>query len=114
MIGFSLSETAAAIATLNWSGPRGTDLNWADSDGATPLMVAAYNGRSGVVRRLLELGADHTVVGTGWEFEGKTALDLAEEPPKRIPWNESDEEFAAKMQCKEEVAALLRRGGMPP
>eukprot|EP01045_Picozoa_sp_COSAG04_P062757 COSAG04_NODE_32952_length_189_cov_24.066667_1_plen_56_part_10 len=32
---------------------------------------AAYNGHSGVVRRLLELGADHTAVGTGGDYEGK-------------------------------------------
>ena len=43
-----------------------------------------------VVRRLLELGADHTPVGTGWWCEGKTALELA------------------GAEDKEEAAAVLR------
>ena len=53
-------------------------------------MVVATMGHSGAVRRLLELGADHTAVGTGVPFEGKTALEVAEE------------------EGKEEAAALLR------
>eukprot|EP01045_Picozoa_sp_COSAG04_P023940 COSAG04_NODE_2922_length_3381_cov_62.270871_5_plen_176_part_00 len=68
----------------------GADLDKAGNDGETPLMQAAYFGHSGVVRRLLELGADHTAVGTGWEYEGKTALELAE------------------ARGKEEAAAVLR------
>ena len=57
----------------------GADLDKATHLGATPLMQAARNGHSGAVRRLLELGADHTAVGTGWPYEGKTGLELAEE-----------------------------------
>ena len=41
-------------------------------------MAAAYYGHSGVVRRLLELGADHTAVATDGPWKGKTALELAE------------------------------------
>ena len=52
-------------------------------------MAAALQGHSGAVRRLLELGADHTAVGTG-DLEGKTALEVAEE------------------EGKEEAAAVLR------
>ena len=68
----------------------GADLDKANMYGGTPLMVAASNGHSGVVRRLLELGADHTAVGTGGPYEGKTALEAAEE------------------RGKEEAAAVLR------
>ena len=57
----------------------GADLDKADNNGVTPLMEAARYGHSGVVRRLLELGADHTAVGTGGDWEGKTALEAAEE-----------------------------------
>ena len=53
----------------------GADLDKANTfNGATPLMEAAHNGHSGVVRRLLELGADHTAV----DYGGKTALEVAE------------------------------------
>eukprot|EP01045_Picozoa_sp_COSAG04_P029588 COSAG04_NODE_4901_length_1833_cov_1.688581_2_plen_124_part_00 len=57
----------------------GADLDKAGSWGATPLMEAARMGHGGVVRRLLELGADHAAVGTGRRCEGMTALELAEE-----------------------------------
>eukprot|EP01045_Picozoa_sp_COSAG04_P056762 COSAG04_NODE_26681_length_292_cov_0.611399_1_plen_97_part_11 len=42
------------------------------------------------MRLLLELGADHTAVGTGGDYRGRTALELAE-------W-----------QREEEAAAVLR------
>eukprot|EP01045_Picozoa_sp_COSAG04_P009489 COSAG04_NODE_550_length_12709_cov_6.177637_10_plen_388_part_00 len=69
------------------------DLDKADKNGATALMIAAYRGRSGAVRRVLELGADHTAVGTGGWAKGKTALELAEAPAR---------------PGKEEAAAVLR------
>ena len=57
----------------------GANLDKADNRGITPLMWAAQPGHSGVVRRLLELGADHTAVGTGgYPYEGRTALGVAE------------------------------------
>ena len=40
-----------------------------EGNGWTPLMEAAFGGHSGVVRRLLELGADHAAVGTGGDTE---------------------------------------------
>eukprot|EP01045_Picozoa_sp_COSAG04_P011105 COSAG04_NODE_705_length_10946_cov_208.154052_9_plen_181_part_00 len=59
----------------------GADLDRGNNVGATPLMAAAHTGTwlgGTVVRRLLELGADHTaVVRTDGPFVGKTALDLA-------------------------------------
>ena len=75
----------------------GADLDKArDFDGATPLMAAAHHGESGAVRRLLELGADHTAVGTGSWCEGKSALELAE------------------ARGKEEAAAVLREWASHP
>ena len=56
----------------------GADIDKTNDLGETPLMVAAFKGYSGVVRRLLALGADHAVAGTGWNCEGKTALEMAE------------------------------------
>ena len=55
----------------------GADLDKA-RHGSTPLMTAALNNRSSGVRRLLELGADHTAVGSRCWCEGKTALEVAE------------------------------------
>ena len=68
---------AMAVALLVALAECGADLDKADSDGATPLMCAAGNGRSGAVLRLLELGADDTPVGTGGRWGGKTALEAA-------------------------------------
>eukprot|EP01045_Picozoa_sp_COSAG04_P021598 COSAG04_NODE_2341_length_4295_cov_5.618061_3_plen_810_part_00 len=76
----------------------GADLDKPDDNGATALMYAAgggsvdaaYNGHISVVRRLLELGANHLVIGTGWEYKGKTAQEHAEQ------------------KGKEEAAAVLR------
>eukprot|EP01043_Picozoa_sp_COSAG02_P023143 COSAG02_NODE_1227_length_13780_cov_5.920401_3_plen_176_part_00 len=68
----------------------GANLDKTGNQGGTPLMAAAQFGHSGVVRRLLELGADHTAVGTGGDYEGKTALEIAED------------------RGQEETAALLR------
>ena len=45
-----------------------------DASGASPLIVAAYRGHPKCVERLLARGADE-----GVKYEGKTALDLAEE-----------------------------------
>ena len=71
---FGREEVVGALAE------GGADLDKANNLGATPLMQAAYHyGNSGVVRRLLELGADHTAVGTGGDYEGKTALELPDQ-----------------------------------
>ena len=51
-------------------------------------MMAALNGHNGVVRRLLELGVDHTAVATGGNWEGKVALELAQHVPENIFGNE--------------------------
>ena len=73
----------------------GADLDKTNKNRTTPLMDAASKGHSGVARRLLELGADHTVVGTGDWYQGKTALMQAQlqQPPS---------------EGKEEAAAVLR------
>ena len=60
----------------------GADLDKVDGDGATPLMEAMLSGLDGVVRRLLELGADHTSVGTSRWYKGLTALEVVEEEGK--------------------------------
>ena len=50
-----------------------------DVDGWTALMRAAYYGQAECARLLLEAGADATLRATGGEWEGKTALEVAEE-----------------------------------
>ena len=42
-------------------------------------MFAAYNGQAECARLLLEAGADASLRATGGDWEGKTALELAEE-----------------------------------
>ena len=66
-------EAVAALAE------GGADLDKADGFGGAPLLNAAYRGHTAVVRRLLRLRADCNAVGTGGVYEGKTALELAEE-----------------------------------
>ena len=66
----------------------GADLDKVDSaGGATPLMIAAWDGSISVVRRLLALGADHTAVGTKYQYEGKTALEVAEDKSREDKGN---------------------------
>ena len=81
-------------------------------------MRAAYYGRSGAVRRLLELGADHTAVGTGsYMYEGKTALEVAEAEGKGEAaavlreWAAShpDEEYDARVAAYDVVEKEKQR-----
>ena len=63
-------------------------------------MAATFGGQGDVVRRLLDLGADHTPVGTGMFVDDKTALELAEAEN----FNDSQEQ----KKGKEAAAAALR------
>ena len=40
-------------------------------------MGAAWSGHTDVAKLLLGAGANMDIVGTGWDFQGKTALDIA-------------------------------------
>eukprot|EP01048_Picozoa_sp_COSAG05_P028915 COSAG05_NODE_9230_length_638_cov_0.543599_1_plen_96_part_00 len=69
-------HTAAVEALLR----LGADPNATrDSGGSTALMEAALRGHAECVRLLLEAGADATLRATGGGWEGKTALELAEQ-----------------------------------
>ena len=46
--------------------------------GATALVFAATTAQPRCVRLLLEAGADATLRATGGDYEGKTALEMAE------------------------------------
>ena len=53
---------------------HGANVDAADSEGATPLAIAAHRGHAHCVELLFNAGADD-----GARFDGKTALQLAEE-----------------------------------
>ena len=70
-------------------------------------MTAALNNRSSGVRRLLELGADHTAVGSrGW-CEGKAALEVADQ--EVLLRNETDHEGLWKAVARSSKCAALRQ-----
>ena len=78
----------------------GAELDAVDSDGWTALMIAAVGGQAAVAAQLVEAGADATPRATGGTDEGKTALEMAEEPEADGPRRGGG--------SKAEVAALLR------
>lgn len=58
---------------FDWQNRRGFALEAVTDQGTTPLMKAAANGRSSVIKLLLAAGADPSRRNK----QGKTALDLA-------------------------------------
>ena len=86
---------------------RGADVNRRTKRGSTVLMTAAYNVHASLVRRLLSLGADHTVVASGGLYEGKTALDLVTAKFEGYSKGPS-ETWEARRRKEEEAAAVLR------
>lgn len=55
------------------------DINLADKDGKTPLMVAARNGHAKVVAALLKAGADIGLVDKSVKDQKVTAVEYARE-----------------------------------
>src|SRR4051812_32492139 len=72
-----LWQTAKAgdIEGLRQALAAGADVNARNNVGLTPLMMAAYHGRTEMVAALVEQGADPNVVDRG----GVTAARLAED-----------------------------------
>ena len=72
------------VARLVWLLSEHSDVratvNWADDEGWTPLHIAANSGATAIICVLLEHGGDITLKNT----DGKTALDLAQNPSNRI------------------------------
>ena len=98
-------HTAAVEALLR----LGANPNATTKSGRTALMNAAVSGQAECVRLLLAAGADAALRATGGGWEGKTALELAEERAKVDKGRyESAEEFAARQKGFAEVVALLR------
>ena len=64
--------------TAAWLAECGATVDKATRTGSTPLMWAASSGHAAVVRQLLALGADRSLVATDGPFRGQTALDVAE------------------------------------
>jgi ankyrin repeat protein len=55
----------------------GADIDAREHNGDTALMRAAWNDHAGVVRVLLEAGADPTIICRDGGWKGLTALDVA-------------------------------------
>eukprot|EP01045_Picozoa_sp_COSAG04_P000337 COSAG04_NODE_7_length_45988_cov_220.188869_22_plen_284_part_00 len=95
------AHTAAVEALLR----LGADPNATTEDGTTALMYAAVEGQAACARLLLEAGADAALRATGGDWEGKTALEVAEDLKS---WNSEETN-----RGKAKVAALLRREPEP-
>ena len=85
-------QTALMLAAFNGHGGvvgalvehGGAELDAVNMYGKTALMLAAAMGRVALAAQLVEAGADATLRATGILHEGKTALDLAEEPAENL------------------------------
>jgi ankyrin repeat protein len=81
--GFALEHTRSSgdpdtrLKIVRMLLSAGADLNHRDTNGTTPLMLAAAFGTAAVVRALLELGGD----ASDNDFDGLNALDYAETHP---------------------------------
>jgi ankyrin repeat protein len=73
---------------------KGLDPNQINAEWGTPLHCAVANGSPGLVKMLLDAGADPTVRSTGKQYYGEPPLAAAEDIP--IPKN------------KEEIIAFLQ------
>ena len=74
-----VGQQALELCDLSLRGGEcGATVDKATRTGSTPLMWAASSGHAAVVRQLLALGADRSLVATDGPFRGQTALDVAE------------------------------------
>jgi len=72
-------EKRGNTEVVDWLLDKGADVNLADDDGYTPLMLAAQYGHADVVKRLLKKGANakartktgHTALTLVWGTDGK-------------------------------------------
>jgi len=71
---FKFAVLSGAQAAVRFHIQRGVDINATDSDGKSPLMLAALNGYVETCRLLLEAGADPMLV----DREGRDAFTLAQ------------------------------------
>jgi uncharacterized protein len=80
---------------------RGSDVNWADKDGLTPLMFAAMHGEIPVMRLLLEKGADDEMR----DNRGRIAAEVAHDCDRP----EAALELATRIQNRHDTAERQRQ-----
>jgi hypothetical protein len=74
-----------------------------DQDGRTALIGAADDGSTAIVEYLISLGADMTIRGT----DGKSALDLAREPPPYVETTENKRQRDALITARAATVKVL-------
>jgi len=73
-----LAAVAGDDLVAEWLVQQGADLDHTAKYGLSALMLAVVNNHPGIVRSLLDAGANTGLQGSGAPgFAGKTALDLA-------------------------------------
>lgn len=82
---FAASAGFKEVVSL-WKGPMPTSVNATGADAETPLLIACRSGHGNVVRILLAMGADPTILSTNGDtplhwvvaFQGDEAHEIAE------------------------------------
>ena len=97
-----MQHTDVVVALLR----LGCDPNAPNSYGVTALMLAAKDGDAALLGELVEAGGDATLRATGGDYEGKTALDLAEEG--------GHGEVAALLRTASVAETTAKKGGGRP
>ncbi len=89
--GLRLRKPRKVIAVIHALIEGGADVNAQNSDGETPLFLAARSGDAAIVQALIDKGADVNLR----DVEGITALELAVEAFSKV----ADDKYAATVEA---------------
>lgn len=117
-------EKRGNTEVVDWLLDKGADVNLADDDGYTPLMLAAQYGHAAVVKRLLKKGANakartrtgHTALTLVWGTDGKVVpmlIKAGADPNARNNDGESPLLVAAHHDSTDAISELLKAKANP-